>query len=168
MLRWYLIHTKPLGEATARLNLERQGYETYVPRLAETTVRGGKVRDRVVALFPRYLFLHLNEGEQALAPVRSSTGVASVVRFGMRYAIVPDRIVNELRVREDNSGLHRLSKRPLMPGTEVSIRLGPFAGLEGVFEREAGTDRVLVLLQLLGQDVRVGIPAQSIVPGRAA
>ena len=32
MLRWYLIHTKPLSEVLAQTNLERQGYQVYLPR----------------------------------------------------------------------------------------------------------------------------------------
>jgi len=72
MFRWYLIHTKPCGEALAQENLERQGFETYLPRMAFTTRRQG--RRSVAPLFPRYLFLQLEEGRQALSPVRSSVG----------------------------------------------------------------------------------------------
>jgi transcriptional antiterminator RfaH len=169
MMRWYLIHTKPAGERLAQANLERQGYEVYLPRLVESLRRGARRLERIVALFPRYLFLRLNEGHQALAPVRSSVGVVNVVKFGARYAIVADELIRELRSRADPvTGLHRMaSELQLAPGTLVSVTVGLFDGLEGIFLRKAGGDRVVVLLTLLGQDAAVRIPADFILPRRA-
>jgi transcriptional antiterminator RfaH len=165
MLRWYLIHTKPSGETVARENLERQGYEVYLPRVVEPVRRGGLWSERICALFPRYLFLRLIEGTQALAPVRSSFGVSGVVRFGARYAIVADKVVDALRSRESGDGVHRLVRPPKpVPGERVRLESGPFEGFEGIFEREAGADRVVVLLNLLGQDAHVRVPASFVIP----
>jgi transcriptional antiterminator RfaH len=166
MLRWYLIHTKPLSEALAQTNLERQAYEVYLPRATQSVRYNGHWRERIVALFPRYLFLRLAEGRQSLAPVRSTLGVASVVRFGSKYTIVPDEVIRKLMVRADAAtGLHRLVRGSrLTQGTQVRIRKGPFDGLEGVFDREAGADRVIVLLNLLGQAVSVHVPGDSVLP----
>jgi transcriptional antiterminator RfaH len=171
MRRWYLIHTKPSGEALAQANLERQEYEVYLPRLSQSVQRQGGRREQVTPLFPRYLFLRLSEGVQALGPVRSSIGVAGVVRFGASYALVPDRIVRDLQARADPvSGLHHMNhaSQPLVAGLRVRITCGTFDGLEGVFEREAGADRVVVLLNLLGRGVAVGVPAGSVQPAYVA
>ena len=169
MLRWYVIHTKPLGEAVAEVNLERQGYEVYLPRLLRPVRSRERWREAVVALFPRYLFLRLNEGQQSFGPVRSSKGVAEVVRFGARYAIVSDQVIADLHGRADpDTGLHRLRARsPFEAGGAVRVAAGPLDGLEGVFEREAGSERVVVLLNLLGRDVPVRVAAGLVVPGLA-
>jgi transcriptional antiterminator RfaH len=168
MLRWYLIHTKPAGEAVALQNLERQRYEVYLPRIVQSLRRAERRFERIAPLFPRYLFLRLNEGQQALAPVASTVGVASIVRFGSRYTIVPDGVVSELQARADpESGLHRLNcESRLTPGAAVRVRMGPFEGLEGVFERAAGADRVVVLLNLLGQAAAVCVSRESILLNR--
>jgi transcriptional antiterminator RfaH len=170
MLRWYVIQTKPSRECVAEANLRRQGYEVYVPRMLQSVRRRGQWSECIVPLFPRYLFLQLSEGCQALNPVRSSVGVTSIVRFGARYAIVPDRIITELRLRADpESGLHRLANRCVLTrGASVRITTGPFEGLDGVFEREAGSARVVVLLNLLGQDAPVRIRADFVAPSCAA
>ena len=160
MDRWYLIHTKALGERAAQRQLERQDYRTYLPRLIQTVRRRGQPRGQIAALFPRYLFLNLDEGRQSLAPVHSTVGVARVVRFGARFATVPDAIVRQLREREDPlTGLHTLQLPRLTPGTPVRVTAGVFAGIEGVFEREEGAERVVVLLSLLGQERQVCFPA---------
>jgi transcriptional antiterminator RfaH len=160
MRRWYLIHTKPAGEREAQRQLQRQDYGTYLPRLIQTVRRRGQPRVQITPLFPRYLFLNLDEGRQSLAPVHSTFGVASIVRFGARFATVPDAIVRQLREREDpQTGLHSLKPPRLTPGTPVRVTAGVFAGLEGVFEREEGGERVVVLLSLLGQERQVRFPA---------
>ena len=164
MLRWYLIHTKPAAEGVAQVNLERQGYETYLPRLLQWRLWPRREGRRIVPLFPRYLFLRLNEGHQPLNPVRSTLGVAGVVRFGSCYTVVPDRVIRELQSRADPvSGLHTLRRAaPLAAGTPVAVRSGPFSGLSGVFERPAGAERVVVLLRLLGQDASVCVPLEAV------
>jgi transcriptional antiterminator RfaH len=167
---WYLVHTKPARESIARANLIRQDYEVYLPRVLEPVRRSGRWRDRIAALFPRYLFLRLNEGRQSLGPARSSVGVAAIVRFGFNYAVVPDPIVTSLQAREDPAtGLHRLAHRAaLIPGESVGIHAGPFDGLQGIFDRQAGAERVIVLLRLLGHEISVQVPAQFVQSGRAA
>jgi transcriptional antiterminator RfaH len=166
VLRWYLIHSKPSSERLALANLERQGYEVYWPRAAQSVRTGGRWRERVVALFPRYLFLRLNQGRQSLGPVRSTIGVANVVRFGSDYTIVPDEVIRNLRARADAvTGLHRLGRPSgLVPGMRVRMSKGPFDGLEGVFEREVGADRIVVLLTLLGQSVSAYVRGDDVRP----
>src|SRR5215470_13887426 len=110
MLRWYLIRTKVFREAIAQANLLRQGYETYLPCAQSQVRRHGSWIERSAPLFPRYLFLRIQVGYQSLAQVESTKGVAGVVRFGFRYAVVPDGVVNRLRERTDPAtGMVRLA-----------------------------------------------------------
>jgi transcriptional antiterminator RfaH len=162
--QWYLIHTKPLAERIAQENLERQGYATYLPLLALRTRRRQGLVESVMPLFPRYLFLQVQAGHQSVRPVHSTVGVCNIVRFGMVCAVVRDEVIEKLRARADPvSGLHRLRpRRGLAAGTVVRITAGPFDGLEAVFEREAGAERVVVLLKLLGQETAVLLSQDSI------
>lgn len=165
-MRWYLIHTKPTREAVAEANLRRQGYEVYYPQLLRPTRARGQWVDRISSLFPRYLFLRLSVGHQAIAPVRSTVGVASIVRFGGEYTVVPDATVENLRMRADpETGLHSLHGRSVFEsGSNVRIVAGVFDGLEGVFQRESGDERVVLLLGLLGRDTLVQVPAAFVLP----
>ena len=170
LLHWFLVFTKPAGEALAQENLQRQGYRVYYPRLLRPTYHRGKWIERIVALFPRYLFIQVDTLVQSLSPVRSTLGVANIVRFGPETAVVPNAIVSDLLRRADpESGLHRLTQLPatFKAGSPVSIIAGAFEGLNGIFEREVGEERVVVLLKLLGQCTPVRIPSQYIAPGVA-
>ena len=170
MLRWYLIHTKPSREALAQDNLERQGFEVYYPRLRQCVRWREQPKDCVTALFPRYLFLRLDEGRQSLRPVHFTIGVATVVRFGFQYAVVPEAVIRELQMRANpDTGLLQLTGAPMLArGAKVRISAGAFDGLEGIFQRSAGADRVVVLLSLLGRDTAVHVRAEYVQPSLGA
>jgi transcriptional antiterminator RfaH len=165
-LRWFLVFTKPLGEKIAQVNLERQGYRVYYPRLLHPSLYRGHWVERIVSLFPRYMFLQLDTAWQSLGPVRSTVGVANVVQSGREFTIVPDDIVERLMLRADpTSGLHKLDGvARFHRGAKVNVIAGPFEGLDGIFEREAGEDRVVIMLKLLGQDATVRVSSRYVVP----
>lgn len=162
--QWFLVLTKPSGENIAKSNLERQGYRVYHARLSHPVLHRGRWMDRIVSLFPRYLFVQFNARSQSLAPVRSTLGVASIVRFGLETAVVPDAIVAALIDRADpTTGLHRLNcPRAFEPGSAVRIVGGVFEGLQGIFERDIPNDRVVILLGLLGQQTAVHVPGRFV------
>lgn len=162
---WYLAHTKPGREKVAEFNLLRQNYEVYHPRLLRPTRQRGSWIEKVVSLFPRYIFFGLTQG-QDLGPVRSTVGVANIVRFGHAYAVVPGQIVEGLRLRADpKTGLHLLRRLAQFElGSRVRIVAGIFDGLEGIFRRECGAERVVLLLGLLGRETLVEVPSAFVLP----
>lgn len=164
--RWFLVVTKPSGENAAQVNLERQGYRVYYPRLLRPSLYRGRWIERIVSLFPRYLFVQLDAATQSLAPVRSTLGVANIVRFGTEAAQVPSAVVDGLiRCADPDTGLHRLKTgRIFEPGAAVRVIAGAFEGLQGIFERDVGSERVVILLRLLGQDASVRVPSRFVVP----
>ena len=54
---WYLVHTKPRQGKCAQENLERQGYECYLPVFPKEKLRQSSVVVANEPLFPRYLFI---------------------------------------------------------------------------------------------------------------
>jgi len=165
MHRWFLVLTKPASEQMALTHLARQGFHTYLPRLVRTRFQSGRRRESIVPLFPRYLFVRLESLRQSLGPIRSTRGVAGIVRFGEQAAEVAASVVEALTRRADPAtGLHRLETRPLTRGATVSIVGGTFDGLEGVFEREEGEERAVILLTLLGRSTPVRLHPRFVVP----
>jgi transcriptional antiterminator RfaH len=161
---WYLVYCKPRQESVARENLARQGYETYLPFLREARRRQGKRVSVVAPMFPRYLFIHLSSETDNWAPIRSTLGVVSLVRFGRAAARVPDGLIGALRSREDAQGIQILPVEEYKPGSRVRITQGGFAGYEGIFQAASGRDRVTVLLNVLGRSARTTVDSASIEP----
>jgi transcriptional antiterminator RfaH len=170
-LDWYLVHSRPRQEDVAAEHLERQGYEVYLPRVKLPRHRRARWLENIEPLFPRYLFAGLKTGQQSLHPIRSTRGVAALVRSGERYASVSVTLLEALRAGADADGLHQLRAEGLVPGDRVRIVAGPFAGLEAVFHSRQGSDRVRVLLQIIGATTAAMLPSSLLVPvhgGRTA
>lgn len=166
MQAWYLIHSKPQQEETALANLERQGFEAFLPRVRATVCRGGRYHRRVKAMFPRYLFVRLKVGEQDWAPIRSTVGVTALVRFGVWPAIVPDDLIEGLIDRCDEAGVViNLPLPDFEPGTVVHVIDGPLAGYRGIVNARNGRERVDVLLDVAGRHARASIDIRQL--GRA-
>ena len=159
MKSWHLIHTKPRQEARAEENLVRQGYTVYLPRARVARRRRGRLVRQVEPLFPRYLFISLEPGVDNWAPLRSTLGVATVVRFGAEAAVVPEALVEVLRGREGDDGLCDLQQQAPAPGDRVQVVEGELAGLEGVFVAADGETRATILLDIVGRATRVRLPA---------
>lgn len=154
---WYLVYTKARQEEVALVNLERQGYGVYLPRLRQARRRQGRLVDTVGPLFPRYLFIHLDAGTDNWGPIRSTVGVASLVRFGQEPARVPDALVGFLKEREGAEGLHQWAAPKFVAGDRVRVAEGAFQGYEGILLARSSRERVLVLLDILGKQVRTQV-----------
>ncbi len=159
---WYLIYCKPNQEATAKENLERQGYETYLPLTSLLKKIRGKSSRRIGPLFPRYLFIYLSDQIDNWGPIRSTLGVSALVRFGMEPAKVPDALVGAIKNKETDEGIHPIKKTEFVKGDSVRIAEGPFEGYEAIFSSKDSNDRVLILLKIAENHAKLKIDPQSI------
>jgi transcriptional antiterminator RfaH len=160
---WYLVYTKPQSEQKAKVHLEEQGFETYLP-LFRTRKTRKKNSDAVKPLFPGYLFLFLDEQEDNWAPIRSTPGVSRLVRFGTMPAKVPGVLVQNLKSNENELGLQEIISPAFKEGDKIVVVDGPMEGLEAIFKTTKGSERVLILLNLIGKLTQVELEATQISP----
>jgi transcriptional antiterminator RfaH len=161
---WYLIHSKPKDEKVAQENLERQGYETYLPLILGRAKRRGKTVKSIQPMFPRYMFIHLSEQTDDWGPIRSTFGVSSLIRFGTAPAKVPETLINALKNNENSEGIHEFTNKPLSVGDKVLIVEGPFEGYEATLFSQNSDDRVIVLLKIAENNVKVKLEQSLIEP----
>jgi transcriptional antiterminator RfaH len=161
--RWYVVHTQPNGEGRAVANLLRQGFSAYLPRYRRNRSHARRIESVVRPLFPRYLFVKLDTAHDRWRAINSTFGVSHLVTVGDEPIAVPEGTIDEIRSREDNSGCVVLGlPQGLVPGGRVQITEGLLAEHEGVIDRVAGERRVAILLDLLGRQVRVFVPAAAV------
>jgi transcriptional antiterminator RfaH len=162
-VHWYVVHTQAQGEARADLNLRRQGFVTYLPRYLRARRHARRTETVARPLFPRYLFVALDVARDRWRTVQSTFGVSNLVAVGNDPVAMPAGVVEEIRAREGEQGFVQLGlPAGLQPGSPVRLLDGVFAEYRGVFERLADNHRVTVLLELLGREVRVFVPATSV------
>ena len=152
---WYLVHTKPRQEDIALVNLERQGYECYLPQMRIERIRRRKAEVATEPMFPRYLFIRLDSSEQgkSWSPIRSTLGVSQLVHFGSRAAKVDDSLVDLLRQRERSLPTEAM----FQTGESVVITYGPFAGIEAIYQTADAERRAFILLEILSKPVSMQI-----------
>jgi transcriptional antiterminator RfaH len=152
---WYLVHTKSRQETVALENLERQGYQCYLPQLQVERIRHRKAVLVTEPMFARYLFVQMDtQGTgKSWAPIQSTTGVSNLVKFGSRAATVDARIVDFLRAREHVEPVRTM----FQPGESVTMVDGPFRGIEAVFHTADAQQRAVILLEILCKPVTMRV-----------
>ncbi len=151
---WYVIYSKANQEKLAEEQLARQGYTTYLPLVRDDKHKNKRQYSAIIPLFPRYFFIHLDAINDNWVPIRSTIGVSNMVRFGGKHAEVTDELVEEIRNQETEEGVHEI-KSQFNHGDKVRIISGPLSDLEGIFIASRSKDRVFLLMQLLGKQMRV-------------
>lgn len=162
--RWYLIYSKPREEGLAKKNLDRQGYDTYLPMARVPRRRSGRRVVRVEPMFPRYLFIHLDTETDNWAPIRSTFGVSTLVRFGPKPSAVPDDLIDLLKQRDDARGVQDIPMHEFETGQRVRIEEGPFMGYEGIYLAPTSQQRVIVLLDIVGKAAKARVETAALGP----
>jgi transcriptional antiterminator RfaH len=164
MSAWFAVHCQPLAEQRAAANLRRQGYETYLPLYRRRRSHARRVELVERPLFPRYLFVRFDPAVDRWRPILSTFGVCGLVRIGDTPLPVPTRVVEALQ----RGQAERMFDESLEPsrkftvGAGIRVLAGPFADLVGKFQGLADAERVVVLLDLLGREVRVRLPSRAV------
>jgi transcriptional antiterminator RfaH len=163
VLQWYAVQTQAHAEQKAAWHLRNQGFLTYLPCYLKRVRHARRASERARPLFPRYLFLAMDIATARWRAIRSTIGVTALVLQGERPAAVPQAVIDEIRARED---AHGLVVMPVVPpvgrGEAVRINHGALTGQTGIFECCGDDERVVVLLELLGRQVRIRLPVEAI------
>ncbi|WP_290650284.1 transcription/translation regulatory transformer protein RfaH [Aquisalimonas sp.] len=164
MKHWYALQCKAKEDARAEEHLNNQGYHVFRPMLRQRRRRGGRMVTVTESLFPRYLFLELDDVDENWAPIRSTRGVLGLVRFGAHPVPVPPTVIQALHEQLDpESGYVELTRTTDYARRErVRITEGPFAGHEGLFLARTGEERVVILLEVMQQSQHITMPEHAI------
>jgi transcriptional antiterminator RfaH len=160
--RWYVVQTRPHAEVRASAHLDRQGFGVYLPRYLKRRRHARQVEIVAAPLFPRYLFVAVDFATQRWRSIYSTTGVSQIVSAGESPVAVSDSVVEALRRREV-AGFVQLPQRPRFAlGEKVRVLDGVFSDCLGLYDGSPDSERVAVLLDLLGRKVRVMLDADTV------
>jgi transcriptional antiterminator RfaH len=161
--RWYVVQSQPNAEAKAVVHLNWQGFAAYLPRYLKRRRHARRVETVAASLFPRYLFVAVDLNAQRWRSIFSTVGVSRLVCNGERPTPISDSVIDALKAREDASGFIRLDRRPsFRPGDKIRVLEGVFADCLGVYEGMKDSDRIAILLDMLGRKVRVMVDVESV------
>lgn len=154
---WYIAKLKPGGLCRAETNLSRQGYRTFMPKRQISERRRGKIRPVTRPLFPGYLFVQIDCDKQHWRTINSTYGVARIVALdGTAPSQVPAGLMTGLFDRCEGD-IWIPESQAFAAGTRVRLVAGPFANSLAQIAELPEADRVLVLLEMMGQSVRAQV-----------
>ena len=163
MKRWYVAHTQVHAEERARGHLARQGFEVWLPQARKRLHHARRVTTVVRPLFPRYLFVRLDLAAGPWRAALSTVGVSHLVGRREHPDPVPEAVMAELKARAAPDGLIMLKPAlGLRRGDAVRLAEGPLKDVEAIFQAATDTDRVVLLLKLLGRELAVAVPAATL------
>ncbi|MGE8152638.1 transcription/translation regulatory transformer protein RfaH [Pseudomonas vancouverensis] len=157
--RWYLIQCKPRQDARAEENLMRQGFTCYRPTQQVERLQRGRRSVTIESLFPGYLFIQLDQLNDNWLPIRSTRGVNQLVTFGKQPIAVADDLIEQLQQQLSENPVESMA---FEPGDRVRINSGSYKELEAIFLARDGTERILILLQLLHREHTLSVPIDAI------
>jgi|LakMenEpi03Aug12_release.lakeMendotaPanAssembly.Ray.scaffolds.fasta_scaffold177266_2 transcription elongation factor/antiterminator RfaH len=161
--QWFVVQCIARREKFAQLNLANQHYQTFLPFFWKTVRHARRTRTVQQALFPGYLFIHLDLNKDRWRSVNGTFGVSRMIMSGERPAIVPNNIVESLMQHMDDKGAVRLDDG-LKVGQSIRINTGPMTDLIGELLSLDDNGRVRVLLDIMSGKIVVTLNRESLHP----
>ena len=160
---WFILQFKPNSHNQAAKNLNRQGFETFLPLCATTSRKASRFISTFRPLFPGYMFVRFDRSESEWHKINSTYGVSSLITFNSILKSIPNIFVNNLMMRYDFSG-KLLPIKELKKGDQVKVLNGPFADFIATIETYESEQRVWVLMDLMGRKTKIQTPSDALQP----
>jgi transcriptional antiterminator RfaH len=158
---WFILQFKPNSHHQAAKNLNRQGFETFLPLIDSTSRKLSRFVNTSRPLFPGYMFIRFDRAESKWHKINSTYGVSRLVTFNSTLESIPTRFVDALMKRYDLSG-KLLPIQKLKKGDQVTISKGPFANFIATVEKYEADQRIWILIDLMGRKTKIQAPSDDL------
>ena len=158
---WFILQFKPNSHHLAAKNLNRQGFETFLP-LHETTSRKlSRFINTSKPLFPGYMFIKFDKTKSEWHKINSTYGVSRLITTNSILKSIPAIFVDHLMKRYDLSG-KLLPIQKLKKGDQVTVLKGPFANFIATVEKYEADQRIWILMDLMGRKTKIQTPSDNL------
>ena len=151
---WFILQFKSNSHHLAAKNLNRQGFETFLPLHETTSRRLSRFINTSKPLFPGYMFIKFDRAESEWHKINSTYGVSRLITFNSTLKPIPINIVDSLMKRYDSSG-KLLPIQKLKKGDQVTVLKGPFANFIATVEKYEADQRIWILMDLMGRKTKI-------------
>lgn len=153
---WYLAQCKPGQEHITASHVTRRDLaEVFLPRETRRHRWRGRWQETLRPVFPGYLFLAPVGSQPDWPAICTARGLSRLVAFGgAGPARLPRGLIETLRQRCNDEGI--LEHACMFHiGDQARLTDGPFCDLVGRIEALETGDRIRLLLDMMGREVRV-------------
>tara|TARA_A100001015_G_scaffold320980_1_gene449476 strand:- start:665 stop:1183 length:519 start_codon:yes stop_codon:yes gene_type:complete len=147
--KWLIAQIKPNSYDLAIRNLERQGFEVFLPKMEITTKKENRFIYKNVFVFPGYMFIGFDPQKFNWTKINSTYGVSKVLVFNKKPSEISYDLIVGLKQRYQVNG-DPIPKEILQKGDVIKFNSGPFVDLIARIENVDETNRIWVLLEAMG------------------
>ena len=147
--KWLIAQIKPNSFDLAIRNLERQGVETFLPKMKTTIKKQNRFINQNVPVFPGYMFIALNAQNFNWTKINNTYGVSKVLAFNKKPSEISYDLIGVLKNRYE-ANINPTLKEILQKGDTIKFKSGPFVDLIAKIENVENTKRIWVLLEVMG------------------
>ena len=109
------------------------------------------------------MFIKLDPNNTCWSSINSTYGVIKLLNFGGKPAIFSDKLFHKLQLLLGKDGLVDMDEKNFQVGNKVKIIAGPFIGMVGSLINVDAKNRVFILLNILGNNIKSSIDRKSII-----
>jgi len=160
---WFILQFKSNSHHLAAKNLNRQGFETFLPLHDTTSRRLSRFISTSKPLFPGYMFIKFDRAESEWHKINNTYGVSCLITFNSILKSVPTSFVENLMKRYDLSG-KLVPIQKLKKGDQVTVLSRPFANFIATVEKYEDDQRIWVLMDLMGRKTKIQTSSDALQP----
>ena len=152
--KWYILQFKPNSHLKAVMNLNRLGFETFLPLHKHTSRKLSSFVNTYKPLFSGYMFVSFDRKNTHWYKINSTYGVLRLITFNSVLIPVPKNFIDNLMQRCDLNG-KLLPTKKLKKGDQVTVSKGPFANFVATVEKYEDEQRIWILMDLMGRETKI-------------
>tara|TARA_B100000683_G_scaffold122478_1_gene120119 strand:- start:100 stop:606 length:507 start_codon:yes stop_codon:yes gene_type:complete len=152
--KWIALYTKPRHEKIVLRELEKKGFQTYLPLLKERRKWSDRKRWVEFPMFKSYIFVK-TELKESIFIIQTS-GVVKIIKFGNKIATIQNSIIDSLKLMIEG-GYEPIPVDYFLKGDPVRVREGPLKGLIGQVIRIDNYNSLVFRIDAIQHSVSVKI-----------
>ena len=159
--KWIAVYTKPRHEKTVEKELQKKGYEVYLPMLKERRKWSDRKKWVEFPMFRSYVFVRTKIKNTLF--VLQTPGVVKVIKFGDEVAVVRDEIIKAIKLMIEG-GYNPEPLNYFIKGDPVEVKDGLLKGLVGEVIRLDKNDRLLIRVDAIQHSISIQINRGFLIP----
>jgi transcription antitermination factor NusG len=157
---WYVARTASRSELRASQEIEKEGFEVFVPQVVSPDRPEGH---EVTPLFPGYIFVRCPNERELWPRFRAGCKIWGWVMFGDQIPCLPGRVISDLKGRWDEINRDGGLWRRFRTGEQVRVVSSGMEGLAQVLEESKSPNaNVRILMEFMGRRVKTQVPWKNL------
>ncbi|MDA8760489.1 transcriptional activator RfaH [Amylibacter sp.] len=158
---WAIVQFKPNAHKLAEHNLNKQGFETFLPCAETRKYRNKQFISTQRPLFPGYMFVAFEKQNTPWHKINCTYGVSKLLTLNNEPYLVSNNLMAHIMARYNQEGV-LLPQKQFSKDDNVRLISGPFDNFLAKVESIEENQRVWILIDLMGQATRTLVNAEKL------